>query len=444
MTRSQDDVQRQLLERSLLSRLSRDGATVAAGQFAAAIGTLVGIRLLTEIAAPSTFGMVSLALGIAALGLNTASTPFTQAALHLYPQLESDGRLIDLRNALAHTYWRAGRVVGLVVAVGSAVLVTSDQVSWVLCALVTLLLAVDIMRSVSITFLNAARRHARFSAWLAAEATIRPIAGVWAVIQFGDSAETLLAAYLVSSVLLLWAFSNSSRAHLGIPPSTLPSTEALQGRIWKYALPLIPLGAIGWINGLGDRYLIGGMLGVAEAGIYAAAYGLVSRPFLMLGQTVELTIRPIYQAQVALEPSSDAAKRLLAAWVIVVMSVGSLGAATIAFWSDELSSLLLGREYRSGAALMPWIAFGYVLLVTSYAFERVCLAHGRSGWIPLIQGSAGAVGLVATVVGILGWGLKGAAVAVPVYFGAQLLLSMFAAKRAYKDSVGLAGVVGRA
>ena len=167
MTRSQDDVQRQLLERSLLSRLSRDGATVAAGQFAAAIGTLVGIRLLTEIAAPSTFGMVSLALGIAALGLNTASTPFTQAALHLYPQLESDGRLIDLRNALAHTYWRAGRVVGLVVAVGSAVLVTSDQVSWVLCALVTLLLAVDIMRSVSITFLNAARRHARFSAWLA-------------------------------------------------------------------------------------------------------------------------------------------------------------------------------------------------------------------------------------------------------------------------------------
>ena len=112
------------------------------------------------------------------------------------------------------------------------------------------------------------------------------------------------------------------------------------------------------------------MLGVAEAGIYAAAYGLVSRPFLMLGQTVELTIRPIYQAQVALEPSSDAAKRLLAAWVIVVMSVGSLGAATIAFWSDELSSLLLGREYRSGAALMPWIAFGYVLLVTSYAFEK--------------------------------------------------------------------------
>ena len=32
----------------------------------------------------------------------------------------------------------------------------------------------------------------------------------------------------------------------------------------------------------GDRYLIAGLLTLGDLGIYAAAYGLVSRPYLML------------------------------------------------------------------------------------------------------------------------------------------------------------------
>ena len=59
--------------------------------------------------------------------------------------------------------------------------------------------------------------------------------------------------------------------------------------MWAYALPLIPLGVISWASTLGDRYFIGGLLGVADAGIYAAgAWRSSNSPFMILNMTAEL------------------------------------------------------------------------------------------------------------------------------------------------------------
>ncbi len=141
-------------------------------------------------------------------------------------------------------------------------------------------------------------------------------------------------------------------------------------------MPLVPLGLIGWANGLGDRYLIGGLLGVTEAGVYAAAYGLASRPLLMLGGTIELFVRPIYQSAVSAADHSKAS-RVLLMWFAAVIGAGAMSVLLIAVLRDELARLLLGAQYRSGAELMPWIAGGYMLLTIAQVFERICYAHAR-------------------------------------------------------------------
>jgi len=48
-----------------------------------------------------------------------------------------------------------------------------------------------------------------------------------------------------------------------LPPTNVPTRTdeigtALDRKIWSYAIALIPLGLIGWIINLGDRYIIGG------------------------------------------------------------------------------------------------------------------------------------------------------------------------------------------
>ena len=67
-------------------KLIKDGVWVAFGQILSAIGTLVGIRLLTEFVPPDIFGSITLLIATANLALGTLFTPIMQAALKYYPQ----------------------------------------------------------------------------------------------------------------------------------------------------------------------------------------------------------------------------------------------------------------------------------------------------------------------------------------------------------------------
>jgi O-antigen/teichoic acid export membrane protein len=209
--------------------------------------------------------------------------------------------------------------------------------------------------------------------------------------------------------------------------ATTKEEIALDKRVWQYALPLIPLGLIDWTNGIADRYVIGGLLTVADAGVYAAAYGLASRPFSILGQSIELAIRPVYQAAVS-AAQREKADRLIWLWFASVTAAGVLGVALITHWRADLAHLLLGASFQRGAELMPWIASGYALLAMAQVFQRICFAHGDSRSVLWIQTSAAIVGLIATILGSRGWGLLGAAVAVPICFAVQLVTSVLCAR----------------
>ncbi len=232
----------------------------------------------------------------------------------------------------------------------------------------------------------------------------------------------MLVAYVLASALLNVAFQFSlPRPSPAAVPTTAPAPNgALDLRLRRYALPLIPLGLIGWANGLGDRYIIGGLLSVADAGIYAASYGLASRPILMIGGAIELVVRPIYQSAVSAGDHARA-NRLLLLWFAAVAAIGVFCVGVITVWRTEIAALLLGPQYRSGAELMPWIATGYCLLTVSYVFERVCYAHARTSRVLLIQACTAATAVVATTLGTLRWGLIGAAMAIPVYFSVQFI-----------------------
>ncbi|MDB6011901.1 MAG: hypothetical protein JWL65_4151, partial [Gammaproteobacteria bacterium] len=64
-----------------------DALWVISGTALSAVGTLVGIRVLTQYLAPAAYGAVSLALGLSTLAISLVATPLTQAAIHYYPAL---------------------------------------------------------------------------------------------------------------------------------------------------------------------------------------------------------------------------------------------------------------------------------------------------------------------------------------------------------------------
>jgi O-antigen/teichoic acid export membrane protein len=421
-------------------QLLSGGVFVAAGQALAAIGTVAGIRLLTEVLSPETFGTVTLALGIAALAINVGCTPVTQAGLHFFPEFAHRERLVTLRGGLRQALGTAGLWIGGALLAGGAGWISAGGSPAALVAIVAALVGVDALRSLELTFLNAQQRHRRYAAWSVAEAWVRPLAAVLAGLVTGYDAPTVLAAYALASAVLFVVFRDVQAA--GPRPADHGESADLAARVRRYALPLVPLGVVGWVNGLGDRYIIGSLLTVADAGVYAASYGLVSRPFLMLGQSIELTIRPVYQAAVT-AGDTPRATRLLRTWFTMVLGAGATGVVLTAILQEWLAGLLLGPAFRTGARLMPWIAAGYALLVLAHVFERVCFAHGRTRLVLLVQVSAAVAGVTATLVGTLGWGLDGAARAVPACFLVHLAVATAAARVTHRQLPLLAGSSAR-
>ena len=420
-------------------RIAGEGAWVAGGQIVSAIAALVSIRIITELLTPDEFGRLALLAGVAALALGLAVEPLLQGVLRFYADWKHRGDGAVLRSASA-------AMLTPIVIVASATLVFTGWIggaalglSAVASILVAALFALDAVRSFELALFNAARRQKPTAFLYAATACTRPLAAFATVSIWGASAEAALAGYVAGSALVVIAIraliplegrgvdeasiSGRSFLHTG-------AGQKLTGELLHYAVPLAPLAILGWFNGVGDRYVIGGVIGLEDAGLYAAAYGLVSRPFLMLGTMTELVMRPVLFDAIA---ASDAGRvrRVKQAWLSVVATGSAFGAICFVLLGVHVGDLLLAPGYREAAvSMMIWIALGYAFHNMSVVHIRFCYAFKDTRAVLVLTVASSATMLAVLLLFLQLYGLIGAAMAVPVYFGLQWALAFAAASRA--------------
>ena len=401
--------------RSLLS----DGAWLTGLQGLAVLGQLAGIRLLTEILPPAVFGEFSLWLGIVALAAAGLANPTMQAMLRYYPEyaLQGNGGLVKTvaREQLVKliTWTLPAFLAGAIAAL------MFGWANMTVLGLLIALVAVEIARMQNTALLNAARAHRAYGIWVVAEAWGRPFLAWTLVKLMGVSSTLVLAGFLLAS-LCVWAAMRRFVPHDRTVHIAITEQSALVDRFWKYSLPLLPLGLLGWVSGMADRYMIGALLSPADVGLYVAIYGLASRPMLMFGGIVETTIRPAYQSALV-EGDNRRAHNYLRKWVLLIV-LGSLMAIALAWVGHAwLAHILLGEQYRSVSYLLPWIVGGYALYLQYQVVGRVCYAHGATLSILMIEGIGALLAIILGFICIRQAGLWGAALAVSFYYGAQFV-----------------------
>jgi O-antigen/teichoic acid export membrane protein len=86
---------------AILSRAAKlakpEAVWTMGGQALTALGTLVGVRVVTELVSPSVFGAVALFLGVSNLLVTTVFVSVAQGAMHLYPVHRASNSLHLLR-----------------------------------------------------------------------------------------------------------------------------------------------------------------------------------------------------------------------------------------------------------------------------------------------------------------------------------------------------------
>jgi O-antigen/teichoic acid export membrane protein len=398
---------------------------------------------------PAAYGEVALLIGLLTLGRNLFAYPFLQAAIRFYPEVSCRQEAGILRSVVRSLLMRAVLLLALVIF-----LVGAPSYGWKPMSLLQLPLMVGLLLLENLCLLEtdlliAARRARAYAIVRASDSCFRAIGAVAMVRWLGPDPAMVLLGYLLGGTLAyagLFVFRvervgvSESVAASAVGPATL-ALRALRDRIWRYSLPMIPIAILDWISGLSGRYLVGGLVGLEAAGIYAAAYGLMNQPFMITQVSLELVMRSRYFDAVA-AGDVRGARKVYASWITLQAVICIFGVVAVLLVSRTIASICLGAEYQSASRLMPYIAAGCSLMAIYLAVEKIFHARQQTSWCLTLRTIGAALSVVSVPPLILEFGVLGAALAVPVYYGLQVLACIVVTRRTSRsDRVGRRGTV---
>jgi O-antigen/teichoic acid export membrane protein len=197
-----------------------------------------------------------------------------------------------------------------------------------------------------------------------------------------------------------------------------------------FGLPMAIVGISGTCIAVSDRYVIAALLGVDDAGFYAAPYDLTFRSLNMVMLGCFLALSPMVFRSFDSDGESMARRHLISQAQLHLM-VGLPLAFLLGLGGPVVSRIAFGPEFRATAEqLMPWFAAaaflqGLQAFYVSYLFT----IHRRTLWNATICVGVAVVNLALNFILVPLVGLVGGAIATLISYGLVIAASVVVARR---------------
>ena len=430
---------------SLSGALRRHGgglAAVAAGRGLAVLGSVVGVRVLTESLPPAVFGRYKLALAGLSLVTGVFVRPFIQYAMRAYHDAEARGAGAAFLTQSRRWFGRYARWMGLAGAAGGyLVSVGGRRLSLPELAGVAAVLAFQALVEYDrALFVTRGRQRAAETIGVGMQWLI-PFA-VAAAARAGESLAAILPAH--AAALALIVSTRRWRGRRAAPgPAAADPRDGGSGTTpaWAFAWPLMVAGCLAWLLHESDRLILGYYHGSGAVGLYAAAYGLVSAPFTTATGAVAQVMYPVVFAASAQRGESSVLPVPMLAGTLLI---GIGGILAVWWWGDGLAGVVLADGYRAGVSgLLLWIAAGYACFGVATCFDLAAYGAGRTTQ-PMAAGAVAAaanVGLDLLLVPAHGTGGAAVATTAALFVYLACMVGLFA-RAAWRGPTGT-GVAAR-
>lgn len=431
----------------LRSRLARESLVVIGGQVTAAMTTLAAIRLITEVLSSDSYGRIVLTLAVLSLMQSLLVSPLLAAQLRFHPEVRAGGRESDLRRAIASNLIWGGTPVLVVASFLTCLLAISlgDGTLFIVMVVGSIWLAATGLCGYFKNILNAKRQQFGLAVTAVAEAALKPGVAVLVVIWLGVSTAAFvggqaLGVLIATLVAAVWTLCQGEQATyasrtIGVSSYAPGSHRLLAKEIRRYAVPLVPLALVNWILHLSDRYLLMWFHGPSDVGVYAAAYGLLSQPFLLLGSIATLIFRP-YLFEAASRGERDLMMRHCLRWLAFTAVLGVPAWGAVFVMAQPLADLFLAEEYRVSASIFAIIAAAYLFLAVGFVFENWILALKKTRALLSRAVASMVVSLILAVVLIPRYSLVGASWATVGGFATHTVMCFLVFKSSRRLTLG--------
>ncbi|HMR33247.1 MAG TPA: oligosaccharide flippase family protein [Geminicoccaceae bacterium] len=402
------------------------------GRFGASAIALLSVAIYTRLLSPDAYGVYALVLSAALTAYAILAQWLVFAQSRFLPAYQGREPVVITHIAVAY-----GAMAAIVLAGAAAALpwLAPGETRLVLVMGVVIFLAMSPAELVlaSLQMQSLAMRYVQLALLRAIATTLIGLALVFA----GWGATGLLVGVVAGHLGILAICARGIRQSL----RRAELRRSIMRELAVYGLPAALTSGLGAVIHASDRYIIGLLLGVEAAGLYAAPYDLTMRSLYVLMTVVAMAGNPIVMRTFEARGPAEARPLMLrqAELMLGVAMPATVGCILLA---PAIAAVLLGEAFRASAAeLMPWIAVGTLLagyqtlyLAFSFSLPKKPL---RETWI---VGLGALLNVVLTLALVPRMGLVGAAMATVVAYAFILVASLHVGRRLLPMPTPLAGM----
>lgn len=322
------------------------------------VGSLVGVRLLTELLPPDAYGELALGMTIATLVNQIILGPLGGGIIRFYAPAVEQGDLGGYLNAVKKLVLYATALILLLTVIACVGLIASGKNQWVAISASALVFAILSGYSANLSSIQtAARQRAIVALHQGVDPLLRSLVAAGLLIWLGMSSMVAMMGYAIAALLMLgsqtYFFQRIIRGK-----TFSENKNDWQKDIWRFSWPIGIFGIFTWFQLASDRWALQFFSSTSDVGSYAVLYQLGYYPIsLLTGMAMQFLVPILYQRAGDAKDSKRNADVSRLSWQLTWLSLALTGLAFLVamLLHAPIFHILVAEEYRSVSYLMPWI-----------------------------------------------------------------------------------------
>lgn len=422
---------------SSLRGLGSEFFWVGLGQGVAALGGVVGVRLLTAYLNPRSYGELALAMTIVLFSQQLILGPLGQAFMRYFAPSQQAKDVNSFLRATSDLIMQATGVILVLAFLAVVGLWAFGQSRWVWIVALASLLSLLTGYNSGLDGIQNAARHRIVVAWHQGIGQwLRFAMAVFLIAIMGPSSTPALLGYSLGAALVLTSelvFLN--KLLLRDLPRTGNNDHEVKDcmqQMRRYAWPFAGWGLFTWAQLASDRWALQAFASTGVVGLFAALFQVGYNPIFLLSGLIMQLVAPILFSWAG--DASDATRLDRAYRLNYMLLLGAVGitilGTTLAFiLHRQIFRLLVAPQYRQVSWLLPFMVLASGLFASG---QIACVPFMITGDTQrLLAPKIGTAGLCVLLnfVGAYGFGLTGVVLANATFSMVYLIWVSILARR---------------
>lgn len=400
-----------MLKAERFRRLSKEGFWIILGQMMMVIGSLVGVRLLTELLSPGAYGELALGMTIATLVNQTILGPLGGGITRFYAPAIEHGDLSRYLNSASRLVLYAIGIIVFITVFSALSLIIAGETKWVTIMVIALLFAgLSGCNAVLSGIQSAARQRAIVALHQGVDPLLRSLVAAGLLLWLGATSTVAMIGYAIATVLVLGSQAFFFRKIIASKAINTSAEKNWQDEIWRFSWPIGIFGIFTWVQLASDRWALQIFSTTQEVGNYAVLYQLGYYPIsLATGMAMQFVVPILYQRAGDACDGRRTANVNRLSWHLTWVTLGLTGVVFLGtlLLHTTIFRILVAKEYSSVSYFLPWMILAGGVFASGQALASNLQAQMKTREMIAAKIITALFGITLNFVGAYWYGISG-------------------------------------